>query len=85
MNIRYLDIDDLIILRHFHQGIVNVSKVGRLVGLSQPALSQRLRKLEGAFGEKIVEPFGRGIKLTEFGERLSKRAADVINLLQQDI
>lgn len=81
-NLRRLDIDDLIILRCFGLGLVNLSKLGPQIGLSQPAISQRIRKIEAAFGAKVVERDGRGIDLTPFGENLCAKAKIALDALR---
>ena len=81
-NLRTLDIDDLIILRCFGLGFKNLSKLGPELGLSQPALSQRIKKMELAFGGKILERDGRGIGLTHFGEELTARAQIALDALK---
>lgn len=42
----------------------------RLLGVSQPALSRRIQRLEAEAGVSLFRKMGRGLQLTEAGERL---------------
>src|SRR5690606_27435971 len=44
----------------------------------QPALTSCVRRLEEHFGAKLVEPEGRGIKLTEAGHTLARWATRML-------
>lgn len=48
----------------------NVSAAARRLGLTQPAVTKQLRALEAAFGARLVERAGRGVRLTQAGELL---------------
>jgi LysR family transcriptional regulator, transcriptional activator of nhaA len=50
---------------------------GRILRLSQPTLSEQIRKLEQALGEQLFERRGRRLVLTEVG-RVAYRYADEI-------
>ncbi len=47
-------------------------------GVSQPALSEQIRKLEGLLGVALFERGRRGVQVTEPGEALLKRAERVL-------
>ncbi|WP_422922943.1 LysR family transcriptional regulator [Singulisphaera sp. PoT] len=49
-------------------------------GVSQPALSQQIAKLEADLGRPIFERQGRQISLTEAGELLKRQAEQIISL-----
>ncbi|MEY4548361.1 MAG: hypothetical protein RL685_4556 [Pseudomonadota bacterium] len=48
----------------------NVSAAARQLGLTQSAVTKQLRALEAAFGARLVERAGRGVRLTQSGELL---------------
>ena len=52
----------------------NVGRAAEELGLSQPALSKSLRRLERAVGAKLVTRTPKGIDLTAVGSALSARA-----------
>src|SRR5437868_769112 len=54
-----------------------VTAAARALSLTQPAVSNRLRTLEGLAGGPVVRRAGRGVALTELGERLLPHARAV--------
>jgi DNA-binding transcriptional LysR family regulator len=48
----------------------NLTKAARVVGLSQPALFERLRRLAETIGEPVYERHGRELALTDAGKRV---------------
>ena len=56
----------------------SLGKAARLLGVSQPALSKRLRALEGLTGSQLLERSTRGVKPTEAGERLHGAACRLL-------
>ena len=80
-NLRCLDIDDLLILQGLLRGL-KLSCVAQSLALTQPALSQRLRKMENiVFHVPMVERRGRGVVLTVEGDRIAHQADRGIELL----
>ena len=51
--------------------------------ISQPTLSQSIRRLEETMGVPLFMPKGRNIVLTEFGEYLQKRLAPIMEQLDK--
>ena len=47
-----------------------MTSAARLVGLTQAAVSQQVKRLEDAFGRRLFERDRRGLRLTPSGERL---------------
>jgi DNA-binding transcriptional LysR family regulator len=47
----------------------SVTKAAEALHLSQPAISIQLNKLEEQFELPLLEPAGRGVRLTDFGQR----------------
>lgn len=56
----------------------NVSRAATRVWISQPALSRQLQLLEEELGVKLLERKARGILLTEAGQLLQKKAANLM-------
>lgn len=50
----------------------NFTRAGQLLGISQPAITAQIRKLEGRFPLPLFERISRGVRLTAFGERLHR-------------
>lgn len=58
-----------------------ISKAAKRLNMAQPPLSQQLKQLENELGVLLVERGPRQIKLTEAGQLLQDRAAQIIELL----
>ena len=56
----------------------NINRAAKLCFVTQPALTQQIKKLEDEFNTSILIRRGRGIILSEDGNRLSEYAKDVI-------
>jgi len=66
-----MDIDRV---RYFHVFSQSGSLVraAEVLNISQPALSKALKLLEYEVGEKLLEPYGRGLRLTDSGRRFHR-------------
>ena len=51
-------------------------------GISQPSLSEQIRKLEGEVGAPLFERLGRGVRLTEAGRVLLPQAQAILESLR---
>ena len=78
--LRFLNFDDLFLLQLLLDGSTITATAQRL-GLTQPAVTQRLRKIEGIFGLKLMQRAGRRVRLTDEGRALCNRAAGAISLM----
>lgn len=58
----------------------SISKVAQAGHISQPALSQQMRRLEEELGVKLFERSNRGIELTKEGQVMEKYAAQFIDV-----
>ncbi|QOJ00533.1 MAG: LysR family transcriptional regulator [Phycisphaeraceae bacterium] len=56
----------------------HLTRAAREVGVTQPALSAMLRKLERELGSALVERTGRGVSLTESGRAFLRHAEDAV-------
>lgn len=81
--LRLLNVDDFMILRALREGL-SITAIGHRLGLSQPAITQRVRKMEEAFGHKILNKDGRGIKLSPDGHRIALQAIEALSALEFD-
>jgi DNA-binding transcriptional LysR family regulator len=71
MDVRHLDL-----LREL-EGRGSVTAVAAATHRTPSAVSQQLRSAERAFGATLVEPSGRGVRLTDAGRVLAAAARDV--------
>lgn len=60
----------------------SITGAAGLLGLSQPAVSQQLRRIEQRIGTPVVERAGRGVRLTEAGRILARHAQTVDRALR---
>ena len=81
LNLRQLDVDDLYLLFLLGSGLRLVDASSKL-GLTQPAITQRIRKIETAIGCSIIDRSVRGTKLTERGFDICKVAGEVLHSLE---
>ena len=59
----------------------NLTQAASQLGISQPALSRSIQKLESTIGEPLFERQPRGVKLTELGSFLLVRAVQIRDLV----
>jgi DNA-binding transcriptional LysR family regulator len=61
-------------LRSFYETarLGSLSAAAAFLGMSQPTVSQQVHALERQFGDQLVEPFGRGSRLTAAGKLLAE-------------
>ena len=57
---------------------LNVTRASEIIGISQPALSYAIKRLENEFGAKLLIRLKNGIQLTKVGEEFYKRAKRLI-------
>ena len=56
----------------------NINRAAKLCFVTQPALTQQIKKLEDEFNTSLLIRRGRGIVLSEDGERLTQHAKNLI-------
>jgi LysR family hydrogen peroxide-inducible transcriptional activator len=59
------------------------TRAAEACGVSQPSLSQAIAKLEEEVGKPLFERLGRGVRLTEAGEKLRDRASHIVRLVDE--
>jgi len=79
--LRLLDFDDLFLLSHLLEG-ATIAATARQLGLTQPAITQRVRKIERVFGEPILQKAGRHVRLTKSGRAVCVKATDALALMR---
>ncbi len=78
--LRMLDMDDLILLQHLLNG-GRPSSGAALLGLTPPAISHRLRKIEDVFQIKLFDRKGSKLNLNTEGRALSEKANRALQLM----
>lgn len=72
-----LNLDDIkyytIVCEH-----LNITRASEVIGISQPALSYSMKRLENEFGSQLIIRLKNGIQLTKTGEEFFKRAKKLI-------
>jgi LysR family hydrogen peroxide-inducible transcriptional activator len=58
------------------------SRAARVAHVSQPSLSQQIRKLEDELGARLFDRLGRTVRLTELGQTFLPRARTVLRELE---
>jgi LysR family transcriptional regulator, hydrogen peroxide-inducible genes activator len=58
------------------------SRAARQIHVSQPSLSQQIRKLEDELGARLFDRLGRSVRLTELGRAFLPRARGVLRELE---
>ncbi|MCS5735328.1 LysR family transcriptional regulator [Herbiconiux daphne] len=59
----------------------SITRAAAVLGFSQPAVSQQLRRVEARLGMPLVTRSGRGIRLTDAGEVIARHAGAVLTAL----
>lgn len=84
MNFAIMDIVDLYILRILYNDRgAKIGNIALALHLSQPSISQRIKKIESALGKKIIERDGRYVKLTAFGIAACEKSVQSLNTLEE--
>lgn len=61
----------------------SVTRAAEALHLAQPTVSTQLRKLADALGLRLVEPHGRGVRLTDAGQALLEEACEILQAVQR--
>ncbi len=62
-----------------------IGKAASVLNVSQPAVTRTVRELEEALGAAVIEPDGRGIRLTAAGEEFRRHAGASLAALRQGV
>lgn len=60
----------------------SVTEAARELGYAQPSVSHHLSRLEAEVGVQLTQRAGRGIRLTQAGELLAQRAAEILGRVE---
>lgn len=63
----------------------SITRAAAVLGFSQPAVSQQLRRVEARLGMPLVTRSGRGIRLTDAGEVIARHAGAVLSALDSAV
>lgn len=63
----------------------HVTRAARALGMSQPALSQALRRLREVFGDPVFVKTPRGMVLTPFAESIAEPIREALGRIQRDV
>lgn len=80
--LRHLDVDDLYLLTFLGEG-KRLADVARALSLSQPAITQRVHKIEQTLGLALLERSSRGTRLTESGLSMCRHAREAMVQLEK--
>lgn len=71
-------------LRYFLRvaDLANFTRAAEELGISQPALSRSIQRLEEELGQPVFERRGRSLSLTEAGTLLQGRAQQILSLIE---
>lgn len=58
--------------------VLNITRSAERLGLSQPALSQAIKRIEDQLGVELFLRSKKGLKLTRSGEKLQSRGRDMV-------
>lgn len=74
-------------LRHFLKvaELGNFTRAAEEVGLSQPALSRSIARLEAEFGQPMLERQTRSVALTDAGKMLLARAKQIVTMVDDTL
>lgn len=61
----------------------NITRASESLGLSQPALSYSMKRLESELGQKLIIRLKNGVELTKFGQEFLLRAHKLILLWEE--
>lgn len=61
--------------------MANITRAAEALGISQPALSRSIQRLEEEFGQPLLERKTRSVELTDAGALVQRRAEQVLGIL----
>lgn len=82
--LRALDFDDMTILALMYENVTGTN-CAKILNITQPAVSQRMRKISGVLPFKLFNPEGRVIALTPEGRVFASACKVAIKIITQSI
>ena len=80
----HFSLEDLYILILLDEGCTT-GQAGKKLFITQPAVSQRLKRFETFFDIKLHDKMGRGIGLNVEGKRMAKAAREAMKILEEAV
>ena len=77
-----MDLQDLRAFIHVAE-LQNFSRAAARMRIAQSAISRRVQRLEHELGVTLLDRYGRGVRLTEFGILLQQKGSEVLQSIQQ--
>lgn len=76
---------ELRVLKYFQEVAKeqNITKAAENLHITQPTLSRQLKSLEEELGQQLFVRSSHNIQLTNEGKLLSKRTADILNMVDK--
>ncbi len=62
--------------------VANFTRAAEVLGISQPALSRSIQRLEDELGQPVFERQGKSLSLTQAGTLLQGRAQQILSLIE---
>ncbi|MBT9670468.1 LysR family transcriptional regulator [Secundilactobacillus kimchicus] len=62
---------------------MNYTQAAKILGISQPALTQQMKKLQAAVGAPLFDTFGKKLKITDAGYEMLRATQDINERLTQ--
>jgi len=82
--LRRLGVDDMIILRCLVLG-QSVTETAKTLSITQPAVTQRIRKMCFVFGGDIIKRKFQGCDITPLGAKLGGMAINALEILEETL
>jgi DNA-binding transcriptional LysR family regulator len=82
--LRFLDIEDLYLLVHLSEGL-QVTEIAKCMHVTQPAISQRLIKINGGLGFRVHANTKGVVSITDKGKLLADAAKSCLEILEKAI
>ena len=81
-SIRHLDVDDFFVLKYLGEG-KSMVEIAKILLVTQPAISQRVERIEEVFGDIIVTKKGRRVVLTDFGKHVTNTITTALKIVME--
>ncbi|MCX6117767.1 MAG: LysR family transcriptional regulator [Proteobacteria bacterium] len=79
--LRHLDMDDFYLLKLLGEG-QRLTDAAKALSLSQPAITQRMYKIENAIGIKVLDRSSRTTLITSEGKMFCENVAKILSQLE---
>src|SRR4051812_47437512 len=80
--VMYLNLNQLALF-HAVAEAGGITRASEKVMVSQPAVSKQVKQLERSLGARLLQPNGRGVRLTPAGRMLADYARRIVSLVAE--